>query len=302
MRILITGSEGLIGSDLALALERAGHDVRRLDLRIPPGSPGHGTILDREGLAAMAEGCDGIVHLAAVSRVAHGERDPALCDRTNIEGTANVIEAARRSPARPWLLFSSSREVYGEPADLPVREDAPLLPMNVYGRSKLRGEELVLAARDAGMRVAVLRLANVYGNDRDHADRVIPAFARAAARGEDLHVEGEGHTFDFTHVMDVVEGIVMAIERLSAGERALPPLHLASGRGTSLGELARMIAAVSPRPPRVVLAEARSYDVSRFVGDPTRARAVLGWTTTRSLEEGIRAMVERFAAEVDRPA
>jgi nucleoside-diphosphate-sugar epimerase len=173
--------------------------------------------------------------------------------------------------------------------------------MNVYGRSKLRGEELVLKAREAGLRAAVLRLANVYGSDRDHEDRVIPAFARAAARGADLHVEGERNTFDFTHVIDVVGGLLVTIDILSAGERALPPIHLVSGRGTTLGELAQMIAAHSPRQPRVILAEARAFDVSRFVGDPTRAREILGWSVERSLEDGVREIVARRAAEADQP-
>lgn len=292
MRTLVTGSEGLIGSDVVAALERAGHEARRMDIRVPAGAEGHGSILDAGALDRLSAGCDGIIHLAAISRVVHGELDPELCNRTNIEGTARVLEAARRSGA--WVLFSSSREVYGEPAELPVREDAPLRPMNVYGRSKLRGEDLVEEARRGGLRTAILRLGNVYGNDRDHEDRVIPAFARAAALGEDLRIEGEHNTFDFTHVMDVAEGIVTTAELLAGGERALPAIHFASGRGTTLGELARMIAAASSRKPRVILTEARSFDVSRFVGDPARAKDILGWVAKTPLEEGVRSMVARF--------
>jgi UDP-glucose 4-epimerase len=293
MRILVTGSEGLLGSDLSTALERAGHDVRRLDVRAPVDSGAHGSILDPAALRDLAATCDGIVHLAAISRVVHGERDPELCNRVNIGGTENVLAAALGAPGKPWVLFSSSREVYGEPAELPVREDAPLLAMNVYGRSKVRGEELVLAARESGLRTAILRLANVYGNDRDHPDRVIPAFARAAAGGTDLRIEGENNTFDFTHISDVVAGLLIVVDKLAAGERALPPIHLASGRGTTLGELARMIAGASRNKPRVVIAESRSYNVSRFVGDPSLARERLGWTAKRSLEEGIREIVAR---------
>lgn len=295
MRILVTGSEGLIGSEVAAALERAGHEVRRLDIRAPQGDEGHGSILDGALLDRLTKGCDGVVHLAAVSRVVTGELDPDLCNRTNIDGTARVLEAAGRAGA--WVLFSSSREVYGEPAEIPVREDAPLKPMNVYGRSKLRGEDLVMEAREGGLQTAILRLGNVYGNDKDHADRVIPAFARAAARGSDLIIEGEANTFDFTHVVDVTEGTLTAIEMLASGERALPSVHLASGRGTTLGELARMIAAASARKPRVVIAEARSFDVSRFVGDPARAKEILGWVAKTPLEDGIRAMVAHFSAE-----
>src|SRR5207253_948512 len=99
--------------------------------------------------------------------------DPAGCDATNIDGTANVLAAAASASSRPWVLFASSRVVYGEPRELPVREDAPLAALNTYGRSKVRGEQLVLAARGDGLVTGILRFANVYGPGPDHPDRVI---------------------------------------------------------------------------------------------------------------------------------
>lgn len=287
----MTGSAGFIGSALMTALERKGHEPRGLDSKLPPGARGSGSILDRDALRAFCQGCDGVIHLAAVSRVAHGERDPDRCEATNITGTACVLAAAASAESRPWVLFASSREVYGEPKELPVREDAPLAAINTYGRSKLRGEEMTLAARSDRLVTGILRFANVYGPGPDHPDRVVPAFARAAARGAEMHIEGAENTFDFTHITDVIRGILSAAELLARGERALPPVHLASGVGTTLLELARLAARASRADPRVVVAEARSYDVSRFVGDPARARELLGWDARISIEEGMREAV-----------
>lgn len=296
MRIGVTGSAGFIGSAVTAALEQGGHETRGLDFRLPAGSRGSGSILDREALRAFCQGCDGVIHLAAVSRVVHGERDPKHCEATNVTGTANVLAAAASAEGRPWVLFASSREVYGEPKELPVREDAPIAAMNTYGRTKARGEEMTLAARGDGLVTGILRFANVYGPGPDHPDRVVPAFARAAASGAEMHIEGAENTFDFTHITDVVRGILRAAELLARGERALPPVHLASGVGTTLLELARLAAGASKAAPRVVVAEARSYDVSRFIGDPTRARELLGWEARVSIEEGMREAVLNASA------
>ena len=109
-----------------------------------------------------------------------------------VVGTENVITAALAAPRRPWLLTASSREVYGEPAHIPVVENDTIAPVNVYGRSKMACEEVMLAGRQEGLRGAILRLANVYGSIHDHPDRVIPAFCRAAALGAPMRVEGAG--------------------------------------------------------------------------------------------------------------
>src|SRR5205823_8124476 len=185
---------------LATALETQGFEVRRLDLALPEGHPGRGSVLDRGLLRRRLEGCHGVLHLAAVSRVAWGERDPHRCWAVNVEGTRLVLEAAAEATARPWVLFASSREVYGQPTRLPIPEDAPRAPINTYGRSKAAAEELVEAAVRRGQLVASLRFSNVYGAPNDHPDRVVPAFAQAAARGEEIRVDGPQRTFDFTHV------------------------------------------------------------------------------------------------------
>ena len=293
-RILITGSEGLIGSALRASVEACGWEVVGLDLR-GSGSE-EGDVRDPLRVLDAIAGCRGVVHLAAVSRVVWGERDPEQCWDTNIGGLRNVLVAADARTPRPWLLFASSREVYGQPHRLPATEEIPLWPVNVYGRSKVEGERLVNEARGRGLRAATVRLSNVYGSVRDHADRVVPAFARAAVTGNAIHMEGAECTFDFTHIDDTVRGMAALIERLENGQ-APPPIHLLTGTPTTLRDLAALAVDVVGGTTPVVDAPPRSFDVSRFHGDPSRARKVLGWEPRVVLREGLERLVRDLRAE-----
>ncbi len=296
-KILITGSEGLIGRALCAAFSRIHTAVVHFDKQAPPG-PARGDVCDMEQLHESVRGCAGIIHLAAVSRVVWGEKDPDRCWATNVEGTRNVLCAAAASPDRPFMILASSREVYGQPGHLPVSEETPCAPVNVYGRSKYAAENLVFEAQAAGHRAAVLRFSNVYGCPRDHRDRVVPAFARAAVAGLPLHVQGDDHLFDFTHLEDTARGIVAAAEILARGERRLPPIHLLTGIGTSLGALAAMAIEFAGTSSAIVKAPPRTYDVARFYGDPTNARSLLGWEAQVSVRQGLLRLIDDIRAEM----
>lgn len=287
VRILVTGSSGLVGVPLVAALQGHGHEVVCCDLRDGGGTD----IRDGDAMARALAGCDGIVHLAAVSRVAWGEAAPALCDEVNVAGTATVIEAALAAPRRPWMVFASSREVYGTLHSLPATEDAPLFPQNIYGRSKLAGEELVRAATARGLRAAIVRLSNVYGGMNDHPDRAVPALMWRAVRGLDLTVTGAETFFDFVHVHDSVAGLGAAVDRLAAGHD-LPPVHLVTGRATTLRELAGLALSIAQAPSRLAVHPARPFDVPGFVGDPGLARRLLGWQAQVALEDGLRRLCD----------
>ncbi|WAS91386.1 NAD-dependent epimerase/dehydratase family protein [Nannocystis punicea] len=292
--ILLTGSAGLIGTALTAHLRPLNLDVRTLDLR-DPGGPGD--IRDAETVRRAVLKCTGIIHLAAVSRVVWGERDPAACRATNIRGTRLILEAAHASPIRPWVIFASSREVYGQPRRLPVTEDAALAPINVYGDTKVAGERLVAEARGLGLGVAIVRLSNVYGSLADHHDRVIPAFVRAAVRGAPLRVDGPGHTFDFTHVDDTACGIAVLAAMLARGESPPPPIHFLTGQPTTLGELAALAVELAGTRAPIVGAPPRDFDVARFFGDPARAHRLLGWSPRVPLREGLARFIAAVRAE-----
>jgi nucleoside-diphosphate-sugar epimerase len=301
LRVLVTGSSGLIGRAVSLLLRAEGTEATGLDLR-GSAPQSRGDLCDADRLAQAMQGVGGIIHLAAVSRVIDGERDPERCWRVNAEATGTLLRMAARAASRPWVIYASSREVYGQQDELPVPEDAPLRPKNIYARSKAEAERLVGEARAAGLRAAILRFSNVYGDTRDHADRVVPAFARAAAlaasAAAEIRVDGEDCTFDFTHVADVADGVLRVVRLLQGGECALPPIHFVSGDQTSLGELAALARTVGGPSLRILEAPPRNFDVHRFAGDPARAERLLGWRATTPLEHGFARLAAAYRAQI----
>jgi nucleoside-diphosphate-sugar epimerase len=234
---------------------------------------------------------DGIVHLAAVSRVIWGEKQPDLCREVNCGGTRNVLNAAAKQSEAPWFIFGSSREVYGEPNLLPVREDSPLAPKNVYGETKVEGELLTRSYGErSGANSLVLRFSNVYGSRFDIMDRVIPRFILAAYARTPLEIHGGSQLFDFTYVEDTVRGICLAVAAASRKDNRMAPgdaYHLLTGHGTTLQEIAWMIGQEVEGGAKVVFKEGRVYDVDRFVGDPAKSDSGLGFRASILPAKGI---------------
>ena len=283
MRLLVTGHEGLVGKAFCHLCSTAGVDVRGLDIR---GADPR-DIRDLDAVTALSDDLDGVVHLAAISRVAWGESHPDLCSSVNVDGTSVLLEAMQRRSPQAWMLFASSREVYGNPVRAKVREDDPLEPVNTYGRSKLEGERLIAEARTAGLAGAILRLSNVYGGRADHPDRAIPALTGRALEGDVLRITGGSHYFDFVHVQDVAEALFKTAHLLDRGAKDLPTVHLTTGIATSLLELARLAVTVTGSVSPIEEVGARNFDVSGFCGDPAAAAGLIGWDPKIPLREGL---------------
>jgi nucleoside-diphosphate-sugar epimerase len=297
-KILVTGACGLVGRALTQLLFKEGYNVHCLDIHAD-SQPFQGDIRDSNRITSATEGCVGVVHLAAVSRVITAERDPDLCWSTNVDGLKTLLHVIDEMPKKPWLIFASSREVYGQAGSFPVDEDFPLTPVNIYGRSKVEGERLINEARLRGVRTCILRLSNVYGSAKDHHDRVVPAFARAALAGEPLRVDGVSHTFDFTHVSDVVAGILGLVQHLLSGGTSMPPIQFVSGNATTLGELASMSVDLAGSSSPINLASPRDFDVSNFVGNGARASNLLSWVPKVTLEAGINLLMADIRKEAN---
>ncbi len=289
-KIAVTGASGLIGRELVKQLS-AHHELVEIDIAID--AKAH-DISNAEIACQLTENCDGIIHLAAVSRVAEAQEYPLRTWSSNVSGTHHILDAAMKSKNKPWVIHASSREVYGNQPRKAITEDTPMTPLNIYGRSKAAGEGMVYGAQDAGANVAILRFANVYGDIYDYSDRVIPAFSRAAVNGSALRVDDASVCMDFTHVIDVAKGVVNVVDLLMDGEKNLPPIHFATGTGTTLGELARIAVAASNNVCELNEVEKREASVSCFIGDPARAKALLGWTHETPLQTGFNEMVEAF--------
>jgi UDP-glucose 4-epimerase len=228
-------------------------------------------IRDAETVAAACEGVDVVMHLAAQSNVLGASKNVRYSAETNVVGTVNVLAGALDAGVRR-VVFTSSREVYGDPEALPVREDQPLAPKNNYGASKTAGEAYCQAFRQRGLDVTVLRLANVYG-PRD-TERVIPLWLDRAAGGLDLEVYGGRQVLDFIWIDVVVDALLRAAEI-----EALPePVNVGSGTGTAITDLAERLIAATNASSSVAVLPAREEEVVRFVADTTRMRSILGLT------------------------
>lgn len=295
--ILITGAKGLIGSLLGEMLEQEGYQIRPFDFRYSQDDSRYGDILDISQVTRAMAGCVGVIHLAAVSRVLTGEQMPRLCWNTNVCGTDNILKAALATETNgkhPWVIFSSSREVYGKPLTTPVSIDAPYRPMNIYAYTKVEAEKTVLKARERGLNTAVVRFSNVYGSIHDHETRVIPAFCRRAVLNQPLYIEGANRSADFTHVKDTVMGTVKIVRLLESGKKFLLPLHLTTSHKTTLYELARMATKAANSSAVICEKEGRSFDVPEFCGAIDEVSRLLNWQPLISIEEGITELVNDF--------
>lgn len=286
MKVLVTGSRGLIGKALSISLVKMGVDVVGLDLAYSKDHKFFGSILNKAKLEDSLKDCDGVVHLAAVSRVIFGEMNPNLCIRTNCDGTRILLDSILASKKRPWIIYASSREVYGNPKILPAKETSPLFPINVYAKSKVISESFVTEIRNKGVLTAIVRYSNVYGSPEDHIDRVIPAFCRASILGSQIRIEGADNSFDFTYIEDVVDGTIKIINLLNNRRDDLPPMHLTLGVETTLAEAANKINNLGGMRAEVIQNPPRKYDVSNFYGDSTLTRNILGWEPKIGVDEG----------------
>ena len=305
--ILITGGAGFIGSTLIRELlKRENYKIFVLDIKENPinlksilGKIDYinGDIRNKEIVNSLFNSIDfaGVINFAAVSRVIWGHENPNLCVSTNIDGTKTLMDAISKSKKKSWVIFGSSREVYGEQTNLPVKESANKVPINIYGKTKLEGENIVINySKKSGISSIILRFSNVYGNERDILDRVIPNFVLRALRGENLEIHGGKQIFDFTHVDDTVQGIILAIEHLEKNDYALDDFHILTGQPTKLIDLPQIISKYIKKDVKIKFTKARNYDVEKFYGDPSKAKDILGFNAKIDIDKGIEITVNRF--------
>jgi UDP-glucose 4-epimerase len=296
-RILITGGAGFIGSHLAdrLALDPSYHLIVLDNLRrgrlanLEPTTDRvdfiQGDICDRSVVERAVRGVDLVYHLAAQSNVLGAVTDIEYSFRVNVVGTFEVLRAASAAGVKR-LVFSSSREVYGEPQTLPVPESAPISPKNAYGASKAAGEMYCRAFSSPAFTPIILRLANVYGT-RDF-DRVIPIFVNQALRGSPLTLYGGKQILDFVWIDTVVESLVRA------GWVDVPrgPMNIGSGKPTDLITLAKRVLLTANSRSDLRIAPAREVEVSRFVADTSFMRHAFGIETTEDPLDQLATVIE----------
>jgi len=306
MRVLITGSSGEIGTNLGLKLFELGHEVFGVDKRASTWTDKIPTVIQdlsvrfsnfKGGIgdAGYPKNLDLVVHLAANAKVHELVKYPERA-LDNINITFNVLEFCRQNNLP--LIFSSSREVYGDIRRYITDEDQSnfFFTESPYSASKISGEALIYSyARCYGLKYLVFRFSNVYGRydfDIERMERVIPLFVNKIYGGEPITVFGEKKTLDFTYVDDCVTGVILGIEKLLSGEVQNQTINLAYGEGRTLIELVKYIGSALGKNPQMTVEPSKQVgEVSYYIADISRARELLGYNPQTNLENGIKKAV-----------
>jgi UDP-glucose 4-epimerase len=278
-----------------------GHQVMGIDIRRNPWTDQIETLLQdlsvpyrsfRRGIGYVEYPMDFdvVVHFAAHAKVHELVQQP---DRAleNITMAFNILEYCRNNDVP--IIFSSSREVYGDIHRYITEESYADFSFteSPYSASKIAGEALIYSyAQCYNLNYLVFRFSNVYGrydNDIERMERVIPLFIRKISRGEPITVYGEGKVLDFTYVDDCVEGVYRGIELLVSGKAANQTINLAYGQGNSLVSMAEFVGEALGVKPEITIEPSRVGEVTHYIANIGKARALLGYDPKTSLRDGI---------------
>ena len=319
MRLLVTGGAGYIGSHTVLILLEAGHDIVVVDnlgnsklesLKRVEEITGKKVefhqvdVLDAMALDRVfaAGPVDAVIHFAGLKAVGESVTQPTRYYHNNVTGTLILVETMQRHTVKT-LVFSSSATVYGDPLTVPITEDFPLSATNPYGRSKLMVEEVLrdLVVADSAWRIAILRYFNPVGahesgrigeDPNGLPNNLVPYIAQVAVgRLDALPVYGNDYPTpdgtgvrDYIHVMDLAQGHERALAKLANGGGVFT-WNLGTGRGYSVLEMLSAFERASGRKVPYRIMPRRPGDIAVCYADPARARAELGWSAMRGLDE-----------------
>ncbi len=305
-RVLVTGAGGFIGSHLAERLVELGAVTRGLVHYNALGSRGWldaspaggkmdvvvGDVTDRDSLRAAMEGVDVVFHLAALIAIPYSYQAPFSYIRTNVEGTSNILQAARDVKVKR-LIHTSTSEVYGTARYTPIDEKHPLQGQSPYSASKIGADKMAEAFHlSFGVPVVTVRPFNTFG-PRQSARAIIPAIISQCLVSDRVKVGNVRPLRDFNFVTNIVDGFIKAAEAKGVEGQTF---NLGSGREISIGDLVQLIAGLAGRRVTVDGDDRRvrpaGSEVERLQADARRAQSVLGWTPGVSLEDGLQQTVE----------
>jgi dTDP-glucose 4,6-dehydratase len=313
-RVLVTGGGGFIGSHLAERLVELGAATRALVHYNALGTWGWldqssyreqiqvvaGDVCDRDSVRQAMQGVEVVFHLAALIAIPYSYHAPASYVRTNVEGTLNMLQAAREAGVER-LIHTSTSEVYGTARYVPMDEAHPLQGQSPYSASKIGADKMVEAFHVSfSAPVVTVRPFNTFG-PRQSARAVIPTIITQCLSGETIRLGNVHPTRDLNYVMDTVEGFLLAASTPAAAGQTI---NLGSGREISVGELAQLIGRLADRSVIIESEQQRmrpdESEVERLVADNTLARTLLGWQPTISLEDGLARTIEWIRQHLER--
>jgi nucleoside-diphosphate-sugar epimerase len=300
MRYLVTGGAGFIGSNTVDELVRRGHDVVVLDdlssgkaenldavkdkVKLLPYS-----ITDLEKVREACAGADYVIHLAARTSVPRSVKDPIETNRVNVDGTVNVLVAARDAKVKR-VVFAGSSSVYGETPTLPKNEKMAPAPISPYGVSKMVGEVYgQVFNRVYGLEFVSVRYFNIFGPRQDPGSPysgVLSLFNNAFLKGTQPTVFGDGEqSRDFTYVGNAVQANLLACEAKGAAGLAI---NIGTGGRYTLNQTLGLLEKVTGRSVKAIYAAPRDGDIRDSQADISRAREVLGYNPLVGFEEGLK--------------
>ena len=301
----VTGGAGFIGSHMVERLLSQGQSVRIADdfssglkANVPAGvEVVEGDVADAAVAARAVQGATYVIHLAAIPSVPRSVKDPVRSNRANVDGTLNILIAARDAGVKR-VVFAGSSSVYGDAAVLPKREDMRPSPLSPYALQKLIGEQYCqIFTRLYGIETVTTRFFNVFGPRQQPGSPysgVISLFIEALAKRQAPIVHGDGkQTRDFTFVGDVVTGVLRSCEAPKASGEVI---NVAAGGRISLLDLIRTLQTILGTDVKPTFGPTREGDVRDSQADIQKARKILDFSPVVAFEDGLRQTVEWFKA------
>jgi UDP-glucose 4-epimerase len=307
MKAVVTGGAGFIGANLAEELANKGSEVIILD-NLATGKMENitallksaqvrfvkGIVTNQELLRGIFDEVDCVFHQAAIPSVQRSVENPLITNEVNVNGTLNVLFAAKECGVEK-VVYASSSSVYGDTPEMPKREDMKTNPKSPYAVSKLTGEQYCVVFGEVyGLKTVCLRYFNVYGPKQDPSSEyaaVIPRFITRVLENKPPIIYGDGtQTRDFTFVKDVVHANILAMEKDGEGV-----FNIASGESISINELALKIIGMNGKDLKPVYTEPRKGDIKHSLAAVSLAKEKLGYECEYSLEKGLKETIEYFS-------
>ena len=303
---VIIGGAGFIGSNTILELVKNNNEVIAID-NLSTGNMRNlsevgsqirfvnGDIRDLELLKEQIKDADYVLHYAALASVPQSIKDPIAANQNNIDGTLNVLMAARDTGVKRVVCISSSA-VYGNSPVLPKREDMKPEPLTPYALTKLVGEQYCKLFYDLyGLETVSLRYFNVFGPHQDENSQyaaVIPKFITAMLKNEQPTIYGDGEqSRDFTYVQDTIEATLLACSVKAAAGKVF---NIAGGKAITLNELVEKLNAILNSEIKPKYTQVRSGDIKHSIADISRAQKVIGFKPKYDFEYGLKKTIEWF--------
>lgn len=296
MKVLVTGGNGFIGRTLVRHLLNEGNEVKVIDIRNikfmhPKMEFVNKSILD--DITNDIRGCDAVFHFAALLGVANSDKRPLETMKINLEGSVNVFKSAIDAGVR-HMVYSSSSEVYGEPRELPIKEESVKGPVSTYGVSKLAAEIYAKAYNhEFGTDIRIVRFFNVYGIGQGPS-WVVPIFINKALKNEQIEVFGNGNqTRCFTYVEDIADGVLKVFEKGEAGGA----YNIGNNQPTTILELANLIKELTKSKSEIKKVgfgketRLKEREVEYRIPDISKMES-LGWKPKTRIREGIKKIIE----------